>query len=129
MLAVVGALVGENSAILFDGKITGPFINQFQQVPSGFWEPLALVVGIIEAYRVSLGWANPAEDFNKLKPTYVPGFLGFDPLGLLPTSDPKGLKEIQTKELNNGRLAMIAIAGFVVQEEINGTGIVANLAL
>ena len=31
-------------------------------------------------------------------------------------SDPEELKSLQTKELNNGRLAMIAIAGFVLQE-------------
>ncbi len=38
----------------------------------------------------------------------------FDPLGLKPT-DEEDLKDMQTKELNNGRLAMIAITGFVVQ--------------
>ena len=43
------------------------------------------------------------------------GDLGFDPLGLKPT-DPAELKEMQTKELNNGRLAMIAAAGMIVQE-------------
>jgi light-harvesting complex I chlorophyll a/b binding protein 1 len=41
--------------------------------------------------------------------------LSFDPLGLKPTDDEE-LKVLQTKELNNGRLAMIAIAGFVLQE-------------
>ena len=39
----------------------------------------------------------------------------FDPLGLKP-DDEDELFELQTKELNNGRLAMIAIAGFVLQE-------------
>ena len=34
--------------------------------------------------------------------------------------DEAGLKEMQTKELNNGRLAMIAIAGMVVQEGVSG---------
>ena len=38
----------------------------------------------------------------------------FDPLGLKPV-DPEELKMMQTKELNNGRLAMVAIAGFVAQ--------------
>jgi light-harvesting complex I chlorophyll a/b binding protein 1 len=45
--------------------------------------------------------------------------LGFDPLGLKPT-DPAELKEMQTKELNNGRLAMIAAAGMIVQELATG---------
>merc|ERR1712106_1021607 len=47
------------------------------------------------------------------------GDLGFDPMGLKPT-DPKEFAEMQTKELNNGRLAMIAIAGMVVQEGVTG---------
>ena len=50
---------------------------------------------------------------------HAPGDLGFDPMGLKPT-DAKELAEMQTKELNNGRLAMIAIAGMVVQEGVTG---------
>ena len=47
------------------------------------------------------------------------GDFGFDPLGLKPTN-PKDLKEMQTKEINNGRLAMIAAAGMVAQELATG---------
>ena len=54
-----------------------------------------------------------------LRPNYLPGDLGFDPLGFKP-KDEAGLMTMQTKELNNGRLAMIAIAGMVVQEGITG---------
>ena len=50
-----------------------------------------------------------------MKPDYVSGDLKFDPLGLKP-KDPAAYKTIATKELNNGRLAMLAVAGIVAQE-------------
>lgn len=40
-----------------------------------------------------------------LKADYMPGNLGFDPLGLKP-QDEESLATMQTKELNNGRLAV-----------------------
>jgi hypothetical protein len=53
-----------------------------------------------------------------LRENYYPGDLGFDPLGLKPKSA-DGFATQQTKELNNGRLAMLAVAGFCVQELVN----------
>jgi len=50
----------------------------------------------------------------------------FDPLGLCPT-DADELYELKTKELNNGRLAMISVAGFVAQEFVNNTEIFQHL--
>lgn len=52
----------------------------------------------------------------------------FDPLGLTPKDD-AAWKDLQTKELNNGRLAMIAIAGFVLQELALKQEIFEHLAL
>jgi len=54
-----------------------------------------------------------------MKTDRVPGDLGFDPLGLKPT-DPVEFKAMQNKELNNGRLAMIAAAGMIAQELATG---------
>merc|ERR1719238_2593512 len=54
---------------------------------------------------------NPWE----IRSDHEAGDLGFDPLSLKPT-DPAELKEMQTKELQNGRLAMIAAAGMIAQE-------------
>lgn len=36
-------------------------------------------------------------------------------------------REKRTKELNNGRLAMLAVAGFIAQEKIDGLGIIEHL--
>lgn len=136
MLASVGFIVGEQledfpTLYNFDGHITGPAIYHFQQVEARgaiFWLPLVFVIGLLESYRVGLGWATPqSQDFNSLRDDYEPGNLGFDPLGLLP-SDPAERKELQTKELNNGRLAMIAIAAFVAQELVSGEEIFEHLA-
>ena len=50
-----------------------------------------------------------------LRVGYSPGDLEFDPLGVMP-KEPAAFKAMQDKELNNGRLAMIAVAGMTVQE-------------
>jgi len=49
----------------------------------------------------------------------IPGDIGFDPLGIKPTNDADML-EMQNKELNNGRLAILAVAGIVGQEWATG---------
>ena len=59
---------------------------------------------------------------------YYPGDVGFDPLGLKP-EDPAEFEVMQTKELQNGRLAMLGIAGFVAQELVNGKEILVNAGL
>ena len=120
MLAALGFLVGESGFNpLFGGSINGLAINQFQQVPSPFWELLTAAIGVAEAGRASRGWVEPGNGLFQLRATYAPGDLGFDPLGLKPTGAAE-LKDMQTQEINNGRLAMLAVAAFVVQEEISG---------
>ena len=69
-----------------------------------------VAIGLAESFRVAVGWATPTgTGFNNLKEEYAPGTLGFDPLGLLPEDDEE-LRVMQTRELNNGRLAMVSQA-------------------
>ena len=130
MLAVVGFLVGEKvegSSFLFDSQITGPAITHLSQVPVIFWGLLSIAIGAAEYKRATLGWVEPEKvpvaQPGLLREQYYPGDLGFDPLGLRP-EDPEELAVLQTKELQNGRLAMIAAAGFLAQELADGKGIV-----
>jgi len=129
MLAVVGFLAGEaveGSSFLFDASISGPAITHIPQVPGGFWALLLASIGAAEQFRAEKGWVDPSEtpvdQPGLLKADYIPGDLGFDPLGLKP-EDPEEFMMMQTKELQNGRLAMLAAAGFLAQEAVDGKGI------
>merc|ERR1712118_547789 len=118
VLTSLGFLVGESGATpLFGGKIDDIAINQFWQVPEGFWPVILLFIAVPETFRALRGWMEPTvpENYFQLRPGYIPGYLDFDPLGLRPT-DMDELKEMQTKELQHGRLAMLAAAGMIVQE-------------
>jgi len=69
-------------------------------------------IGIIEGYsfgRISGRWDGLWFGEREGSPI-VPGDLGFDPLGLMP-NDPKAAELMRTKELANGRLAMLAVMG------------------
>jgi len=76
-------------------------------------------IAILEVFSV-FSFNSPAggEPWS-IRSDHVPGDLGFDPLNLKPT-DPEELKTMQTKELNNGRLAMLAAAGMIAQELATG---------
>jgi hypothetical protein len=133
MLAVIGFFVGEQvegSSFLFDASIKGPAITHLTQVPSEFWALLTIGIGLAEKFRAQVGWTDPADTpFDRpglLKEDYSPGDIGFDPLGLTP-DDPEEFKIMATKELQHGRLAMLAAAGFLAQEKADGMGIIQHL--
>ena len=127
MLASLGFLVGEQWHPLFGGSIDVPSYIAFQSTPlQTSWKTVILVIGVLElasmsAFKFPLasGWSDGSRYFKtqlfELKTEHDLGNFGFDPVGLKPKSD-DDLKTMQTKELNNGRLAMLAIAGMVGQE-------------
>ncbi|CAB9528708.1 chloroplastic [Seminavis robusta] len=111
MLATIGFLAGE-------------------AVPPLFWALLATGIGAAEQKRAEIGWVEPSnvpvDQPGLLRAEYTPGDIGFDPLGLKP-EDPEELLVLQNKELQNGRLAMLAAAGFMAQELADGKGIMEHL--
>eukprot|EP00984_Skeletonema_dohrnii_P004817 scaffold1694_cov122-Skeletonema_dohrnii-CCMP3373.AAC.7 len=134
MLAVIGFFVGEaveGSSFLFDASISGPAISHPGQVPGG-WDALIIAgIGFAELQRAKTGFVDPSETaFDQpgaLNVDYYPGDIGFDPLGLKP-EDPEELDIMITKELQNGRLAMLAAAGFLAQEAVDGKGILEHFS-
>jgi light-harvesting complex I chlorophyll a/b binding protein 1 len=125
---VFGELLGNAGFSLIGASINGPAIFQYQQAEGALNAWSANVIGLtlaVEGYNIVNGWETPGEEvigIAALKDTYSSGDLSFDPLGLKPFNA-KALKEIQTKEINNGRLAMLAVAGIVAQELVTGQSI------
>jgi len=125
MMAVVGYFIGENTPTPFG--VTGIANNQLAQVPLAVLFPFFLAINLAEAFRATKGWVEPGPNsLFTLRENYYPGDLGFDPLGLKPTNA-VDFEDRQARELSNGRLAMLAAAGFIAQELVNGQGIVENL--
>ena len=121
MIAAVGYLAGE--AVSGPFSIVGPANDQLQQMPLPAFVLLTVAIGAAELKRATIGWVEPDfASWNKtlwrLRDNYYPGDLGFDPLGLKP-EDPKAFANMQTRELQNGRLAMLGVAGMCAQELVN----------
>jgi hypothetical protein len=55
---------------------------------------------------------------------YIPGDLGFDPLGLYTGKAPEVQRSLELKELNNGRLAMLAITYYALEEFVTKASVV-----
>jgi len=119
MLAALGWVVGEEWSPIFptlNGVNSFVKFQRVEEIFPAFWEFILTAIAICEAYRIAVGWADP-RGTSQIKDDYFPGDLGFDPLNLLSSKSEEEIFDLKTKELNNGRLAMIAVVAFAAQED------------
>lgn len=125
MLAAAGWPVSE----IFDKKIADvfgldPLLDSSDRVPSllngglgkvspFYWIGCIGIAAAIDLYGVT----------RRSREGYIPGDYGFDPLGLYPKSE-EDKKNMQLAEIKNGRLAMIAVFAFAIQEFVSNQGVV-----
>jgi hypothetical protein len=96
------------------GRAPSPFNGGLDRVPGPFWVTFFVLAALIEFRFLRV----------RRQPGYkIPGDYGFDPLGLYP-SDREGQRQRELAEIRNGRLAMVAIGTFAVQEWVHKLAIV-----
>jgi len=127
MLAAAGWPLSE----LFDKKIAvalhmSPLVDAADRAPSVlngglekvnpfFWVACLIGAAAIDVYGIAKSKSGDE--------SYFPGNLGFDPLGIYPKTE-EGQQRMQLAEIKNGRLAMISILGFAIQEFVLKSGVI-----
>jgi hypothetical protein len=117
MTAALGLLVSEAYHPIFDNWNEGPWVSgvasHFSPTASqNFWPAFWIMAA---GHELATSLPDDYEGKDVLD-------YGFDPLKLKP-EDPEKLLELQNKELNNGRLAMVGAAGIIAQELVTGKSI------
>lgn len=130
MLASLGYIFGELWHPFFGGRLTMESYKialpeVYETVGMGtFWAALFVALAIPEAT-----YSLPTlKGFGEVKEDRVPGDFGFDPLGLKNSGFcGTSFIDMQNKEINNGRLAMLAWFGMIGQEILTGKPLLFNL--
>jgi len=121
MLASFGALAQE-AGLVFPGQPSvknqiDAFWQFFDSNPGPIFAGV-VVIGIVEIF------SGLAVTEGKKSGDRAPGDFGFNPLNLGKT--PSSFKDLAEKEISNGRLAMWAAAGILLQGSITGAGALEN---
>lgn len=127
MLAAAGWPLSE----LFDKKIASmlhmtPLVDASNRVPSllnggiGKVNPFYWMLCLVIASAIEFVGINKSKSRDT---NYFPGSLGFDPLNMYP-KDKQAQERMQLAEIKNGRLAMVAIVGFALQEFVSKSSVV-----
>jgi len=119
MVAFLGMTVGPNELIAPSHSLLSPSLDlHFDDIPGGIaaieYVPAAgwfQIIALVGVHELTIN----KQDYTKV-PGEIPTFLGFKP------DDPKVFKEKQLKELKNGRLAMIAVLGELMAQQVSGMG-------
>jgi hypothetical protein len=85
------------------------------KIDVAYWIAVVALAGIVELENADAKEKKPKD--------YLPGDCNFDPLNLFP-KDKVGQMQMMTKEIKHGRIAMMAILGFAIQEALYGIPVV-----
>jgi hypothetical protein len=107
-----------NNLLSLNGKVPSLLNGGLGKINPAFF--MAIII-----FATTLESASIAKNYDIES---IPGDLGFDPLNIYTTNNVKNKRELELKELNNGRIAMLAITYFAINEFIADTPIANSFA-
>ena len=134
MLATVGwpiselfhpylSTITQNTNLLsFNNKVPSILNGGFEKINPIFFMSIIVFASSIESIVLN-------KDYNNYFDYRIPGDFGFDPLNFYTNKSEFTKRNLELKELNNGRLAMLAITYFAFSEFITNNPIVTNSPL
>jgi hypothetical protein len=94
--------------MLDDGDRVPSVLNGgMERISPQWWGFCVGLAGAIDVYGITKA--------RRGGPDYTPGNLGFDPLNIYP-SDKVGQQQLQLAEIKHGRIAMLGVLGYVIEE-------------
>ncbi len=112
--------ITNNQFLLSDNNKVPSLLNGgLEKINPVFFMAIIVFTATIECIFIN-------KDYNNYFDDRIPGDLGFDPLKLYVNKDPYTKRQLELKELNNGRLAMIAITYYAFNEFISNSAIINN---
>jgi hypothetical protein len=96
--------------LVFQDRVPSVLNGGLSRIPLAYWFSVFCLAAVMEA----MGYVKEFEA-KQAGQEYTPGDLGFDPLGLFGKTEEERKFKLEA-ELFNGRLGMLAITGFAIQE-------------
>ena len=106
--------VGLPSVLAAGGRAPSVLNGGLGAVSSVYWAGILGLAIFVESKSL-----DQQLNIGKRALDYLPGMMGLDPLGM-------DSQSMRTAEIQNGRVAMIAITAFVLEEALFGTPVVKN---
>ena len=100
----LAATFGLPSKLLADGRVPSTFNGGLDSINSVYWYAVVAAAIFVESKSLDMMFGKKPDDFS-------PGMLGYDVLG----QDSPGLRRA---EITNGRVAMVAIVVFALEEAV-----------